>query len=64
VTGWWRLRLTTREVASALRRFGRPADIDAAYLDQGAELVASARRPSPGPARVLDFVDARQRLRP
>lgn len=65
VTGWWRLRFTAREIGWALRRFGRPpVEIDTAFLEQRADLVLASSRRSPGPARVLDFAAARQRLRP
>jgi hypothetical protein len=65
LTGWWRVQLTAREIRSALRRFGRPAvDIDTAFLEHRADLILSSSRPSPGPARILDFAAARQRLRP
>jgi hypothetical protein len=65
LTGWWRLRLTLREIVSALRRFGRaPLDIDATFLEQRAELVVTPPRRPVGPARILDFAAARQRLRP
>ena len=60
---WWRLRLTTREVAVTLRRFGRPADVDAAYLEQRADLILATMRPAVGPAQIIDFAAARQRLR-
>jgi hypothetical protein len=63
LTNWWRLRLTAREVASAIRRFGRAPIDDVPFLEQGAELVVTPRR-SVGPARILDFTAARQRLRP
>jgi hypothetical protein len=64
LTSWWRLRLTAREVASAIRRFGRaPIEADVPFLEHGAELVVTPR-PSVGPARILDFAAARQRLRP
>jgi hypothetical protein len=65
LTSWWRLRLTAREIGSALRRFGRPPlDIDAAFLEQRADLILASSRRSRGPARILDFATARQRLRP
>jgi hypothetical protein len=65
LTGWWRVQLTAREIRSALRRFGRPAvDIDTAFLEHRADLILASSRPSPGPARILDFAAARQRLRP
>jgi hypothetical protein len=60
---WWRLRLTTREVAATLRRFGRPVDVDTAYLEQRADLILAAMRPAAGPAQIIDFAAARQRLR-
>ena len=60
---WWRLRLTTREVVATLRRFGRPVDVDTAYLEQRADLILANMRPSAGPARIIDFAAARQRLR-
>jgi hypothetical protein len=60
---WWRLRLTTREVVATLRRFGRPVDDDTAYLEQRAGLVLASTRPSVGPAQIIDFAAARQRLR-
>jgi hypothetical protein len=60
---WWRLRLTTREVIATLRRFGRPVDVDTAYLEQRADLILANVRPSAGPARIIDFAAARQRLR-
>ena len=60
---WWRLRLTTTDVIAALRRRGRPAEIDTLYLDQRADLILAAPRPPVGPARIIDFVAARQRLR-
>jgi hypothetical protein len=60
---WWRLRLTTREVAVTLRRFGRPVDVDTAYLEQRADLILAGMRPSVGPAQIIDFAAARQRLR-
>jgi hypothetical protein len=63
--GWWRVRLTAREIGSALRRFGRPPmEIDTAFLDRPADLLVASSRQSPGPARILDFAAARQRLRP
>jgi hypothetical protein len=63
---WWRLRLTAGEVVAALRRFGRPGlDVaDAVFLEQRAELIIAAARPTAGPARVIDFAAARARLRP
>jgi hypothetical protein len=65
LTSWWRVRLTAREVVSALRRFGRsPVDVDVPFLDQYAELVVTPARRPLGPARILDFAAARQRLRP
>jgi hypothetical protein len=60
---WWRLRLTTREVVAAVRRFGRPVDVDSAYLEQRADLLVASLRPPVGPARIIDFAAARQRLR-
>ena len=60
---WWRLRLTTREVVATLQRFGRPVDVDTAYLDQRADLILAGLRPSVGPAQIIDFAAARQRLR-
>jgi hypothetical protein len=64
LTTWWRVRLTAREVQSALRRFGRaPIEIDVPFLEQRAEFVVAPPRPSVGPARILDFAAARQRLR-
>jgi hypothetical protein len=63
LTFWWRLRLTTREIVVALRRFGRPADVDAAYLEQRADLILATMRPAVGPAQIIDFAAARQRLR-
>jgi hypothetical protein len=60
----WRLRLTAREVITALRRFGRPqVEPDLAFLEQRAELILRAMRPPVGPARIIDFAAARQRLR-
>jgi hypothetical protein len=60
---WWRLRLTTREVVATLRRFGRPVDVDTAYLEQRADLILAAMRPAVGPAQIIDFAAARRRLR-
>jgi hypothetical protein len=62
----WRLRLTAGEVVAALRRFGRPGlDVaDAILLEQRAELIIAAARPTAGPARIIDFAAARARLRP
>ena len=55
---WCRLRLTVAEIADALRRFGRAED------GAGADLVLAVA-PRPGrPARIIDFVAARARLRP
>lgn len=63
--GWWRLRLTAREVTAALRRFGRsPAEADTPFLEQRADVFVARPRPSLGPARILDFAAARHRLRP
>jgi hypothetical protein len=60
---WWRLRLTLREVADALRRFGRPrTGIDSAAFAAGVESDASpAPRRSSGPAQVIEFAAARRR---
>jgi hypothetical protein len=61
---WWRLRLTAGELTSVLRRFGRPpVEPDLDYLEQRAELILRGPRPSAGPARIIDFAAARQRLR-
>jgi hypothetical protein len=60
---WWRLRLTATDVFAALRRRGRPAEIDTAYLEQRADLFLASPRPPAGPARIIDFAAARQRLR-
>ena len=60
---WWRLRLTVREVADALRRFGRPrTGIDRAALAASVESDAPpAPRRSSGPAQVIEFAAARRR---
>jgi hypothetical protein len=64
LTFWWRLRLTVGELGAVLRRFGRPpATVDTAVLLQHAEMILASRRPSVGPAQVIDFATARQRLR-
>jgi hypothetical protein len=61
---WWRLRLTARELTSVLRRFGRPqVEPDLELFEQRAELFLRATRPPVGPARIIDFAAARQRLR-
>jgi hypothetical protein len=61
---WWRLRLTAAEVLATVRRFGRTSgDVDAAFLEQRADLILALPEPSAGPAQVIDFVAARCRLR-
>ena len=61
---WERLRLTTIEILAALRRFGRsPVELDAAFLEQRADLILALPRPPAGPARIIDFAAARSRLR-
>jgi hypothetical protein len=61
---WWRLRIAAADVGAAVRRLGRtPAEIDAPFLDQRAELVRAAPRRPAGPARVIDLAAARSRLR-
>jgi hypothetical protein len=61
---WWRLRLTAAEVIGAVRRFGRaPMEADATFLEQRADLILALPRPSVGPARIIDFAAARDRLR-
>jgi hypothetical protein len=62
---WVRLRLTVAELHGVLRRFGRPpVDADALLLDPRADLVLAVRPAHPRPARIIDFVAARARLRP
>ena len=60
---WWRLRLTVREVADALRRFGRQrTGIARAALAVGVDSAAlPAPRRSSGPAQVIEFAAARRR---
>jgi hypothetical protein len=61
---WWRLRLTSRELTSVLRRFGRPpVEPDLDLFEQRAELILRSPRAPLGPARIIDFAAARQRLR-
>lgn len=61
---WWRLRIAAADVGAAVRRFGRvPIEVDAAFLEQRADLVLAAPRRPAGPARVIDFAAARTRLR-
>ena len=65
LTWWWRLRLTVREVADALRRFGRPRsrweaagfsfDLEIDDIDEPAPPRSS------GPAQVIEFSAARRR---
>jgi hypothetical protein len=62
---WCRLRVTAGEIADTLRRFGRAGiDADPAFLDQRADLVLAVAPPARRPARIIDFVAARARLRP
>jgi hypothetical protein len=64
LTFWWRLRVTAIEVAAAVRRFGRaPIEVDAAFLEQAADLIVARARHPAEPARVIDFAAARTRLR-
>lgn len=60
---WWRLSFMTAEICSIVRRRGRHLflDDDAIVLGRMAEL--SERPLSRGPARVIDFESARDRLR-
>lgn len=60
---WWRLSFMTAEICSIVRRRGRHLflDDDAIVLGRMAEL--SERPVSRGPARVIDFESARDRLR-
>jgi len=61
---WWRLRLTAAEVLATVRRFGRtPVEVDAAFLEQRADLILALPEPPAGPAQVIDFAAARSRLR-
>jgi hypothetical protein len=61
---WWRVRLTARELTSVLRRFGRPpVEPDLDLFEQRAELILRGTRAPVGPARIIDFAAARQRLR-
>jgi hypothetical protein len=61
---WWRLRIAAADVGAAVRRFGRvPIEVDAAFLEQRADLVLAAPRRPAGPAPVIDFAAARTRLR-
>jgi hypothetical protein len=64
LTWWWRLRLTAREVADALRRFGRPRSrMDASFsFDLEVDHIDDpAPRRSAGPAQVIEFSAARRR---
>jgi hypothetical protein len=60
---WWRLTFMTAEICSVVRRRGRHLflDDDAIVLGRMAEL--TERSISCGPARIIDFESARQRLR-
>jgi hypothetical protein len=61
---WWRVRLTARELTGVLRRFGRPpVEPDLDLFEQRAELILRGPRVPLGPARIIDFAAARQRLR-
>jgi len=65
IAWWWRLRLTAREVADALRRFGRPkprAGVDELALAVEAEVLVSRPRAA-GPALIIDFAAAVERRR-
>ena len=55
---WCRLRLTAAAVTDALRRFGR------AEGGTDGDLVLAVAPPPGRPARIIDFVAARARLRP
>ncbi|MBI2205226.1 MAG: hypothetical protein HYU41_15365 [Candidatus Rokubacteria bacterium] len=61
---WWRLSFMAAEICSIVRRRGRHLflDDDAIVLGRMAEL--TERPVSRGPARIIDFESARDRLRP
>ena len=62
---WCRLRLTAAEVTDALWRFGRAeGGADPVVLERHADLVLAVAPPPGRPARIIDFVAARARLRP
>ena len=63
-TFWCRLRVTARELAGVLRRFGRLETDADAFLDQPADLVLAVRPVRTTPARIIDLTAARARLRP
>ena len=61
---YWRVRMMAAEIGDTLRRFGQPMDEpDTTFLEQRAEIILAAAPRSLGPARVIDFVAARTRLR-
>jgi hypothetical protein len=63
ISFWYRLRLTTLEVTGVLRRFGRPDRDAEVFLDQPGDFVLALRSARVGPARIIDFAAARERLR-
>ncbi len=63
---WARVRLTLIEVRAAITRPGRGifGDDRTLFLDRSAEMVERPRPRPLKPAQVLDFTEARVRLRP
>lgn len=62
-TLWWHLRLTLSALSAVVTR-PRPFADDTMYLDGAAEMIERRRPRRLGPAVVIDFTAARERLRP
>lgn len=60
---WWHLRLTLSALWAVVVR-PRPFVDDAVYLDGAAEMIERRRPRRLGPAIVIDFATAREKLRP
>jgi hypothetical protein len=64
---WWRLRFSSAEIWSILRRTTRYlfADADTTFVDRAEfERFDRPEAPRRGPARIVDFAAAKERLRP